>query len=240
MLVSRRRCCGTSSTDARPSTSALLLSGSPRRARSRSPPNRPCRRRWPVSSVAPTSRSTAPLQLTPTSAGFERASFVLLPDSSFTRNRINQLLRVVADALLEHGLDLTDVANRRRRIAVDDDQVCLLAGGEAAHPLVAAEILGAVQRRDRNRFERRETGVDEQLDLPLIGKARNHTAAAGRVRAGDQQAARLRERALERHAFREQGQVDRLLVLRRPRVVLFELLAQLRRQHFKARRFRPS
>ena len=43
------------------------------------------------------------------------------------------------------------------------------------------------------------------------------------------------ERALERHAFREQRRVDRFLVLRRARVVLLELLAQLRRQHFDAR-----
>ena len=87
-------------------------------------------------------------------------------------HRCDQLRRVVADALLEHRLDLADVADRRRRIAVDHDQVGLLADRDAADALVAAEILRAVQRRDRDRLERREAGIDQQLDLPLIRESR--------------------------------------------------------------------
>ena len=72
-------------------------------------------------------------------------------------------------------------------------------------PRVAAEILRAVQRADRDRFERRETGLDQQLDLPLIGEAGDDAARAGRIGAGDQRAAGLHERALHPHRLREQA-----------------------------------
>ena len=44
---------------------------------------------------------------------------------------------IVADALPEHRLDVADVGNRRRRIAVDDHQVRLLADRDAADARVA-------------------------------------------------------------------------------------------------------
>src|SRR5262245_4723488 len=116
------------------------------------------------------------------------ANFATLPDSGFALDRCDQFRGVIADAPLEHRFHLANVADAGGRIAVDDDEIRLFADGEAADRLVAAEILRAVERRDRDRFERREARIDEQLDLPLIREARDHAAAAGRVGAGDQQA----------------------------------------------------
>ncbi len=92
-------------------------------------------------------------------------------------HRIHELLRIEPDAALEHGFDATDIRDRRRRVAGDDDQVRLLAGGDRADARVAAEVLRAVQRADRDRFERREARFDQQLDLPLIRVAGNDAAA---------------------------------------------------------------
>jgi len=60
----------------------------------------------------------------------------------------------------------------------------LLADGQAADLGVAAQILGAAQGANGNRFERREAGLDEQLDLALVGIAGDDAARTGFARVG--------------------------------------------------------
>src|SRR5687767_3297170 len=66
-----------------------------------------------------------------------------LPDSGLARDRRDQFRRVISDALLEHRLDLTNVADGDRRVAVDYYKIGLLSHCEAADTRVAAEILRA-------------------------------------------------------------------------------------------------
>ena len=49
---------------------------------------------------------------------------------------------------------------------------------------VASERASPVQRRDADRFGRREPSFNKQLDLPLIREARNDAAVPGRIAAG--------------------------------------------------------
>src|ERR1041384_6544061 len=103
-------------------------------------------------------------------------------------DRGEQLLGVEADAVLEHDLDVLDVLDPGRRIALDHDEVGVLADRDAADPVLAAEVDRAVERRDLDRLDRREPGLDEELDLALVAEAGDDAAVAGRVRAGDQEA----------------------------------------------------
>src|SRR5947208_8760659 len=66
------------------------------------------------------------------------------PYPHLTSDRINQLERVEAHAILEHGLDPADIRDRRRRVSVDDHQIRLLADGDRADARVAAKISRAV------------------------------------------------------------------------------------------------
>src|SRR5204863_2954196 len=96
-----------------------------------------------------------------------------------------------------------------------------------------AQIPRAVQRADRDRLQRRESGLHEKLDLPLVREAGNHAARSGRIGTGDEQAPGFRKRAFERHAFGKQHLVDRLLVLRDSLKRLIELLLELRQKDFR-------
>src|SRR5436309_3099510 len=91
------------------------------------------------SSKPSASRRTAPLVL-----------------SIATLHRLEQLLRVVADAVLEDDLHVLDVRDARRRIAFDDDEIGVLAGGDGADAIGASEERGAVERGDADRFDGRE------------------------------------------------------------------------------------
>src|SRR3954447_20121897 len=126
------------------------------------------------------------------------------PQPYLSRYRCDDLRRVEANSLLEHRLDLADIRDRRRRIAVDDHQVGLLADGNRSNAFLAAKIGRAVERADADRFERREAGFYQQPQLALIGVAGNHAAATGRIRAREQHAARFREGTFEGEPFRKQ------------------------------------
>src|SRR3954463_9883955 len=62
-------------------------------------------------------------------SSFRRTS----PQPYLSRYRCDDLRRVETDPLLEHRLDLADIRDRRRRIAVDDHQVRLLADGNRSN-----------------------------------------------------------------------------------------------------------
>ena len=76
--------------------------------------------------------------------------------------------------------------------------------GRDRSDVVAAEEGGAVLRGDVDRFERREAAVDQELEVALIAEAGEHRAVAGRIAAGQEQAARFDEGALERLLFSDE------------------------------------
>src|SRR5205823_14709453 len=78
-------------------------------------------------------------------------------------HRLEQLRGVVADAVLEHDPDVLDIADPARRVALDDDEVGVLAAGDAADAILLAGIDRAVERGDLDRLDRREPGLDQQL-----------------------------------------------------------------------------
>ena len=51
-----------------------------------------------------------------------------------TLNRLDQLLGIVTDAVLENDLDILDVEDARRRVAFHDHQVRCLADCDRADP----------------------------------------------------------------------------------------------------------
>src|SRR3954469_10773009 len=100
------------------------------------------------------------------------------PDLSL--HRCDQLRRIVADAFLEDCHDFSNVLDARRRVAIEHDQIRLLADGDRAGAIRAAEVGSTVERADLDRLERRESALDEQLECALVGEAGNDAAAAGR------------------------------------------------------------
>src|SRR5688572_14224960 len=96
---------------------------------------------------------------------------VSLTDADQPLHRLNQLLRVVPDAVLEDDLHLLDVADVRRRVPLDDHQVGLLADGNRTHPRVFAEKLRAVEAGNPDRLRRREARLDQKLDPAQIAEA---------------------------------------------------------------------
>src|SRR5438105_12675449 len=111
-------------------------------------------------------------------------------------DRIEQLFRVVSDAILENDLDVFDIGDVSGRITFHDDEVRILSDGNRADVIVAPEEDRTVQSGDANCLDRCEAGVDQQLDLTLIAKAGNVAADTDRIRPREQEAAGYDEGAL--------------------------------------------
>jgi len=94
-------------------------------------------------------------------------------------------------------------------VAVDDDEVGVLAGGDAADGGGVAHVGGAVEGGDVDGFEGGETGFDEELDFALIAEAGEDAAVAGGVGAGEQETSCSDELAFEGHAVPEELSVLR-------------------------------
>ena len=56
----------------------------------------------------------------------------------------DQLLRVVADAVFEDGVDIFDIFDVGRRVALDENEVCLFAFCDGADAILAAEVDRAI------------------------------------------------------------------------------------------------
>lgn len=100
--------------------------------------------------------------------------------------------------LFEHHLDVTDVADPGRRIAVDDNDVCVLSDRNRAGAIGAAEECRAVQGADADCLERRESAFHQQLEVtmrislftalcgvvlfPALGRAQSAADSAGIAR----------------------------------------------------------
>src|SRR5689334_6942198 len=67
-------------------------------------------------------------------------------DADLIAYALDELGRVVADTVFENGLDLLDVGDVRGRIALYQDQVCLLSFSNRADLVLLAQELRAVER----------------------------------------------------------------------------------------------
>src|SRR6266849_5328366 len=110
-----------------------------------------------------------------------RASVLPVP----APNRIKQFVGVVADAVFENDFDFLNIRNLLGRIALDHDQVCILSSCDRADLTLSAQVGGAVQSGDLDRFDGRESGFDQQFSLALISEAGEHVAGAGGIRTRD-------------------------------------------------------
>src|SRR6202050_1812498 len=116
-------------------------------------------------------------------AGIEVCSNALA-DADLASHAVDQLFGIVADAGLEHRLDVLDVGNVRGRIAFDQNEVGLFARRERADAIPLAEINRAVFRADLNRLRRSESRFDQQFYFALIAESGKHAAVSGGMGAG--------------------------------------------------------
>src|SRR5713101_7578937 len=136
--------------------------------------------------------------------------------------RLDQLWRIVPDALLEDELRLLDVLDLLRRIPLDQHQVGELAWRDGADPL---------------RLHRREARLDQELHPALIAEASQGAAVAGRIAAGQEGPAGGDERALELHL-----QLQQLLPVRRVLggLRVAELVLQIQRARIRSHGFQRA
>src|SRR6202158_6231190 len=72
-------------------------------------------------------------------------------------HRFDQLGRVVADPVFEHGFNVFNISDLLRRVALDHDQIRLFAGSDGADAVQFSEKLRAVCARNVNCLQRRES-----------------------------------------------------------------------------------
>src|SRR5580658_4096448 len=77
-------------------------------------------------------------------------------------HRLDQLPRIVADAVFENRLDFLNVGDIFRRVAFDHDQIGLLAGRDGPDTIEVSEELCTVVGCNVDRFYRRESGLDQR------------------------------------------------------------------------------
>src|SRR5215469_9768002 len=112
-----------------------------------------------------------------------RAALILAVPSS---HRVQELLGVIADPVLEDNLDIFDVDNSPGRITFDDDKVGILARRDRANFILLSHVGRTIQCRDLDCLNRSESGLDQKFDTPLVAEARQHIANSGWVGAGEQ------------------------------------------------------
>src|SRR5688572_16740595 len=106
------------------------------------------------------------------------------PDSHQSLHGLDQLLRVVADAVFEDDLHFLDVENVGGGVSFDNHQVSLFARSDGPDAGVLAQKTRTVETRNLNRFNRRKTCFDQQLNLAQIAEASHNAAVTGRIEAG--------------------------------------------------------
>src|SRR5262245_25464177 len=102
-------------------------------------------------------------------------------DPDLAAHRLDEPGRVVADAVLEHDLDVLDVGDALRRISLHEDEVGAASLPQGAEVRLPAHEAGPVLRRDLDRLDRRESRLDQELDLALVAVTRQDAAVAGRI-----------------------------------------------------------
>src|SRR5689334_3440713 len=171
---------------------------------------------------------------------FSTPSPVKLEEPDFSFHRCDQLCWIVANALLEHDLNVAHIADPDRWIAGDHYEIRILPNCDRSRAICSAEECRSVQRADADRLQRCETTFYEQLERALVRIARDDTADSRRIRTDEQSAAGTHERQLHRLSFREKSSphgrragVDRCFAL-------LEGGAKLRIEKFQSRRQWPA
>src|SRR5450432_3544912 len=95
--------------------------------------------------------------------------------------RVEQLLHVVAVAVLENDLDAFDIGNVLRRVALDHPQIRVFAHRDRPDAVLQSQEDRAVQGGDSNRVDGRKSGRDKKLELALIGEARKQSSVSNRI-----------------------------------------------------------
>src|SRR5579885_3381450 len=107
-----------------------------------------------------------------------------LSNSHLSFDGFDELGGIVSDPIFENGFDVFDVVDVFRRIALDNDEIGLLAGSDRADVVEFSQILRAVGRSDMDCFDRSESRFDEQFDFALIPETGENTTHACRIEAG--------------------------------------------------------
>src|SRR5712692_10866492 len=119
-------------------------------------------------------------------------------------DRLDQLRRIITDAIFENEFDFFDVRDIGGGVAVNHHNVRGLSGGERADTVQFAEELRAVGRSNVDGFERREARFHQHLDFALVAESGNDSAVAGRVVSSEPQTPGFDEVALELQFLLEQ------------------------------------
>src|SRR6266853_1635506 len=166
----------------------------------------------------------------------------ILPVASL--HGINEFLRVVANAVLKNHLYIFNIRNPGSRIALDEHEISILAGGNRSDLVLPAEVDCAVHCGDFDGFLRRESSLYQQFDLALVAISWNDSAVAGGIWASQQQSSRSNEFALQLHiALEERGTVAmRWFVCRPVSRIEIRLACFLRHrvQHRLSQRWTPG
>ena len=121
------------------------------------------------------------------SAKCEAAPRLLPPH--FAAQAFVNCVRIVANARLEHDFRFFDRSDVFGEVAIQQDQISLLARSDRADAFGLAERCGAILRGDVNYFHRRKTGFREQFDIALVAQAGKRVTIARGIAARHQHAA---------------------------------------------------
>src|ERR1700730_6746233 len=99
---------------------------------------------------------------------------LVLPAASV--HGLEQLSRIVSDAILEYDFDVFHISDVSGWITFHYDEVGVCSRRNGADAVFAPEIDRTVPGRNLDRLSRRESGRYQQLNLPMIPKGRNHAA----------------------------------------------------------------
>src|SRR5690606_21711698 len=89
-------------------------------------------------------------------------------DTDGPAHRLDQLRRVVADAVAEYVAHVTDTRSIGSEVTRNDDEVRTLAGLDGADLGLDAEHLCTVQGHDADDLGGREAALDQQLVVALV------------------------------------------------------------------------
>src|ERR1039458_1201401 len=124
-------------------------------------------------------------QLLPCAMPSSSSSGTGLSAPNHAAHRFDQLGGIVADTVFEHGLNVLDVFDLLRRVALDHDQIRLLAGSDGADAVELSQELRAIRGRNVNGLQRCESRFNQQLNFALIAEARDHPSHAGGIEPGN-------------------------------------------------------
>src|SRR5579862_5664232 len=95
------------------------------------------------------------------------------------------------------------------RVTFYYDEIRVFSWSDRADLILFAEVCSAIEGRNLDGFERRESGLHQQFDLALIAESGDNASIAGGIRTGQQQSSGLGECVFQFHvAFEQHGPVS--------------------------------